>query len=191
MVSALVRTPAVAILVSAVLLSGCRAAEPDPNLEPPPPAAEEIVPPAPAEASEASLYWVSAGENLLGVAREVPASDEPARTAMEQLLLGPTPGELTTWPAISTAIPEGTRLLGLSVEDGVAVVDLSGEFASGGGSFSVIARLAQVTHTLCGVPGIEAVEFWLDGEPVGVFSSEGLILDGPQVPEDFDVPVDA
>lgn len=155
---------------------------PLPAPEPAPPAVETTV----------KIYMVSAGENLLGIERDVPAGGDAARTAMEQLLLGLTPQEAETWPALSTAIPQGSRLLGLSVdEDGIARVDLSSEFASGGGSFSVIARLAQVTHTLCGVPGVEAVEFWLEGEPVEVFSSEGLLLDGPQRPEDFDLPVDA
>ena len=32
-----------------------------------------------------------------------------------------------------TDIPDGTKLLGLSIKDGVATVDLSAEFESGGG----------------------------------------------------------
>lgn len=139
------------------------------------------------------LYWVSAGENALGIERTVPYTKAVATAAMRELLAGPTAAEKATWPAISTAIPAGTKLLGLTVSRGVAKVDLSGEFASGGGTFSVTARLAQVVYTLTQFPTIDAVEFYLDGVKVETFSSEGLILDGPQRFEDYErlLPVDA
>ncbi|MDP2299364.1 MAG: GerMN domain-containing protein, partial [Actinomycetota bacterium] len=69
------------------------------------------------------LYWVSAGENALGVERTVPYTQAVATAAMGELLGGPTTAEKTTWPAISTAIPSGTKLLGVTVADGVAKVD--------------------------------------------------------------------
>ncbi len=84
-----------------------------------------------------------------------------------------------------TAIPEGTTLHSVSLDGSTAVVDLSGEFASGGGSFSMFARLAQLTFTLTALDGVDAVLLVQDGDPVEVFSSEGLILDGPMVRDDF------
>jgi spore germination protein GerM len=139
------------------------------------------------------LYWVSAGENALGVERTVPYTRAVATVAMTELLAGPTAAEKTIWPAIDTAIPAGTKLLGVTVANRVAKVDLSGEFASGGGTFSVTARLAQVVYTLTQFPTVDAVEFYLNGARVDVFSSEGLILDGPQRLEDYDalLPIDA
>lgn len=139
------------------------------------------------------LYWVSAGENALGVERTVPYTQAVATAAMGELLSGPTAAEKTTWPAISTAIPSGTKLLGVTVDDGVAKVDLSSEFSSGGGTFSVTSRLAQVVYTLTQFPTVDAVEFYINGTRVNVFSGEGLILDGPQRFEDYEdlLPVDA
>lgn len=139
------------------------------------------------------LYFSSAGENAMGIERTIPYTQAVATASMEELLEGPTDAELTTWPALSTQIPEGTELLGLTIEDGVARVDLSGEYASGGGTFSMTARLAQVVYTLCEFDSVDAVEFYLDGEPVEVFSHEGIILDGPQTPEDYHdlLPIDA
>ena len=139
------------------------------------------------------LYWVSAGENALGVDRTVPYSASTATAAMNALLAGPTPEERTTWPAIDTAIPAGTSLLSVMVEGGVAKVDLSGEFESGGGTFSMTARLAQVVYTLTELPTVDAVEFFIDGRRVEMFSGEGLILDGPQTLDDFArlLPIDA
>ena len=146
-----------------------------------------------AESITVSLYWVSAGENALGVMREIPYTEAVASATMKELLAGPTDAEKTTWPAISTAIPEGSELLGLTIDDGIAKVDLSEEFESGGGTFSVTARLAQVVYTLEQFETIDAVEFYIEGELVEVFSSEGLILDGPQGLDDFSdlLPIDA
>jgi hypothetical protein len=70
-------------------------------------------------------------------------------------------------------------LLGLSVENGIATVDLSSEFESGGGSMSVFVRLGQVIYTLTQFPTVETVAFEIEGQPVTVFSSEGIVLDGP------------
>lgn len=147
----------------------------------------------PPETLTVSLYWISAGENALGVQRTIPYTKAVATASMKELLAGPTAAEQKTWPAISTAIPAGTKVLGISVSNGVAKVDFSKEFESGGGTFSMTARLAQVVYTLDQFPTVDAVEFYIEGKRVDVFSSEGLILDGPQRLEDFDeaVPIDA
>ena len=75
--------------------------------------------------------------------------------------------------------PSGTELLGLSIKDGIATVDLSGEFESGGGSASQIGRLGQVVFTLTQFSSIDSVAFRVDGRPVTVFGSEGIVLEGP------------
>ena len=139
------------------------------------------------------LYWVEAGENALGIERTLPYTQAVATAAINALLAGPTAEEQATWPAISTAIPAGTTLNGITVAGGVAKVDLSSEFESGGGTFSVTARLAQVVYTLDQFPTVDAVEFYLDGVKVEMFSGEGLILDGPQTLDDYDdyLPIDA
>jgi germination protein M len=125
------------------------------------------------------------GPLLVPVYREVAASENLAQQAVEVLLAGPTEEEATGIPAISTAIPQGTQALGGSVESGVATVNLSGEFDDGGGSFSMFARLAQVVYTMTRLPDIDSVVFEIDGEPVTVFSSEGIELDGPQQRDDY------
>ena len=125
------------------------------------------------------------GPFLVPVYREIDSSSDLAEEAVEVLLAGPTPEEGAGIPSISTAIPEGTRFLGGSVEDGVATVDLSGVFDDGGGSFGMFARLAQVVYTLTRLPSIDSVAFEIEGEPVSIFSSEGIELDGPQQRDDY------
>jgi germination protein M len=125
------------------------------------------------------------GPFLVPVYREATGGNDPAATAMQVLLEGPTSDEISGTPSISTAVPEGTELLGVEVEAAVATVDLDGKYDDGGGSLSMFARLAQVVYTLTRLPGIDQVEFLLDGEAVTVFSSEGIELDGPQQRDDY------
>jgi hypothetical protein len=119
------------------------------------------------------------GPSLVPVVRRVGRTVGVAAAAMEALLKGPTTEEATSIPALSTAIPSDARFLGVRVSDGVATVNLSKEFDSGGGTFSMGARLAQVVYTLTQFPTIDEVAFELDGEGVTVFSSEGLVIDEP------------
>jgi germination protein M len=125
------------------------------------------------------------GPFLVPVHREVPKTVAVATAAMNQLLEGPSADEHAGTPAMSSAIPEGTVLLGIKIEDGLATVDLSREFESGGGSFSMTARLAQVVYTVSQFPTVERVAFHLDGQPVEVFSGEGLVLDEPVSRDDY------
>lgn len=167
--------------------------EAEPVAEPGDDGSSGEAPANPPETLTVSLYWVSAGENALGVQRTIPYTKAVATAAIKALIAGPTDAEKTTWPAIGTAIPATTKLLGLSIKDKVAKIDLSGEFDDGGGSFAMLARLAQVVYTLEAFPTIDAVEFYLDGERVEIFSSEGIELDGPQTLDDFSgaIPIDA
>ena len=125
------------------------------------------------------------GPFLVPVYREGPESDDAASDAVELLLAGPTADETAGIPAMHTAIPEGTSLLGLSVDDGVATVDLSSEFDDGGGSAGMFARLAQVVFTVTRATGVGEVAFDIAGEPVTVFSSEGIELNRPQTRADY------
>lgn len=215
MKSSLVRTCTIAVLVALLaalpILGGCKS---DGDETETPVATGKAETPSPDGAAEAPattdgsqpeaapnapttltvrLCWVEAGENALAIERTVPYTQAVATAAMNALLAGPTPEEQTTWPAIGTAIPAGSELLGVTVENGIAKVDLSEEFQSGGGTFSVTARLAQVVYTLTQFPTVQAVEFYIEGVRVETFSSEGLILDGPQTIEDYEqlLPMDA
>ncbi|HSJ34842.1 MAG TPA: Gmad2 immunoglobulin-like domain-containing protein [Acidimicrobiia bacterium] len=125
------------------------------------------------------------GPYLVPVYRGVPETEGVAAAAVEALLEGPSQDEADGLPSISSAVPEGSQLLGIVIEDGVATVDLSGEFDDGGGTASMAARLAQLVFTLTRFPTVDGVLLHLDGEAVEVFSSEGIILDGPQTREDY------
>ena len=123
--------------------------------------------------------------DTIGVAhRTVVATPRIATAAMAELLAGPTPNDAAA--GLTTAIPGGTRLLGLDITAGTATVDLSGAFAQGGGSLSMTARLAQVTYTLTQFPTVAQVVFRVDGAPVTAFGGGGIVLDHPATRATFE-----
>ncbi|TDB37956.1 MAG: hypothetical protein D9V44_07870 [Actinobacteria bacterium] len=131
-------------------------------------------------------------DRVMAVIREVPYSQTVAKSAMLELLKGPSAEELKGLK-LHNEIPKGTKVLGIVLDGHVARVDLSGEFDDGGGTLSMDTRLAQVVYTLTQYSTIESVEFYMEGKKVKVFGGEGIMLEGPQYPKDYyqRVPIDA
>ena len=121
--------------------------------------------------------WFTRGESLFVVRRDEPSTPRIGTAAMESLLAGPTPREQAA--TVGSQIPADTQFLGLNVADGIATVDLTSEFESGGGSASMNMRIAQVVYTLTQFPTVKGVLFELDGQRVDVLGGEGVIVDQP------------
>ncbi len=130
------------------------------------------------------LVYLLRDDEVGAAARNVAAGEDVERAAIEELLTGPTDDESQN--LMGTAIPAETSVNGVEIEDGIATVDLSGEFDDGGGSAGMFLRLAQIVFTLTQFPTVTGVHFELDGDPVETFSSEGIVLDGPQDRADFE-----
>jgi len=146
--------------------------------------------PSPSTSAETMViraYYVLEGdpgvEGLVPTLRVVPKTTGVARAAMEALLDSDKVRD--KYPQISTAIPSGTKLLDVSIKNGVATVDLSRDFESGGGSASAYFRLGQVVYTLTQFSTVRSVLFQVEGETVTTFGPEGIVLEGPQARRDF------
>jgi spore germination protein GerM len=182
-----------AIVLASALLAFVACGDSEPQAEPESPSpAESSESPAEAPTEEPSEepaettsleVWFATSNGLFVTLRTVEQTPAIGRAAVEQLLSGPS--SIESDAGVSSAIPEGTELLGLDVSDGVATVDLSGEFESGGGSASMLMRVAQVVYTLTQFPTVQEVQFQLEGEPVEALGGEGLILDTPQRRKDY------
>ena len=92
----------------------------------------------------------------------------------------------------SSAIPKGTRLLGLQRTPGGIYVNLSREFGQGGGSSSMIYRVAQILYTVTSLDPDAQVFLSVEGQPLDEnhpLGGEGLLLRHPltrqQFTEDF------
>ena len=180
----------VAVALGAALAAGCGAAG---DGAAPDAGAKTEAPPSVAPSSEGTtaqtgeemsvrVYFLR-GEKLGVAERLVPRSEAVATAAVTALCLGVNAEEQQA--GLGSALPAGTELLGLSVKDGVATVDLTGDFASGGGSLSMQARVAQVVYTLTQYPTVTSVDFSLNGEPVTALGGEGLQLDTGQTRADW------
>jgi hypothetical protein len=111
-----------------------------------------------------TYFWLGGGQGSAGLVatlREVPGTKAVATAAVNALLAGPT--ALESRNVISTAVPDGTQLLGLTIEGGVATVNLSSEFASGGDANAAQTRIGQVVYTLTQFPSVKSVVVQVEG----------------------------
>lgn len=129
---------------------------------------------------DVAVYFLR--DQRLVIAHRQVEGPEVLRGALAAVLAGPT-GDETLAGMVST-IPAGTGLAGVDLADGIATVDLTSQFESGGGTLSMTARVAQIVFTATQFDDVDAVLFWLDGTPIEFLGGEGLILDTPQTRAD-------
>jgi hypothetical protein len=96
------------------------------------------------------------------LSRSVAKTQEVARAALEQLLLGPTEAEKQL--GIFTSINPGVKIQSLTITDGLAKVDFDKTLEEAvGGSCRVAAISNQITQTLKQFPTVENVLISIDG----------------------------
>jgi len=139
-----------------------------------------LPPPSVDEANVARIYFFldqpEGGPFLATVARYLPGALTPD-DAVDLLLEGPLAAELAQTPAFSSNVPTGVvRNEPVAIAGDTATVDLSDNFDDGGGTATMTGRLAELTFTVTVFDSIDYVKLELDGVPVTVFSSEGLII---------------
>jgi spore germination protein GerM len=86
---------------------------------------------------------------------------------------------------ITTAIPENTKLMNLTVKQNGVYIDLSSDFTTGGGSASMISRLGQVIYTASSVNPNANIWISVEGKPLDILGEEGLIVEQPMTREIF------
>lgn len=87
-----------------------------------------------------------------------------------------------------STIPQGTRLLDLELRSDGVYVNLSREFASGGGSAAMVQRVGQVLFTASSLDPDEAVFLSVEGQPIderNPLGGEGVVLKQPSRRRDF------
>ena len=153
-----------------------------------PPTAKESLQ-VPQGRERAQIYWLSSrGEPVKLqpyplILSEKASDRQVMETALKRLLAGPQN------PKEATAIPQGTKLLALSLEKGEIRVNLSQQFTTGGGSASMSGRLAQILYTATSIDANSKVWLKVEGKPLTVLGGEGLEVAQPlsrrQFEQDF------
>lgn len=112
------------------------------------------------------VYFVRSHESGFWVEPERHQLDAPteglARAAME-VLFSAEPHD----PELTSLVPDGVEVLDVNLVDGLLTVDVSGELAEvGGASAQEVAFTNQFAHTATAFDTVDAVELWIDGEPI-------------------------
>lgn len=189
--------PVVAAITGLILAAGGGAAwwaksslddalvsQPDPA-----PIVKEEVPTAPGSITEekvVEVYWLNPQNDSIELAantitfQKSAKSERVLETALETLFAS-SPEDASH----TTAIPPGTKLLGLDVDKEGIHINLSKEFTSGGGSASMSSRLAQVIYTATSSSDAERVWINIEGKPLQNLGQEGLIINQPMTRRNF------
>lgn len=138
---------------------------------------------APAETTDVRVYFFLEGK-VWPVAREVDETDAVANAALEELLAGPTDEE-DVQLSFSTAVPDGVELESVTVEDGVARVELSEDVPE--------RALAQVVYTASQFPTVSEVEVGGTSYTRGDFEdlTPAILVESPLYFQDVGNPVRA
>jgi hypothetical protein len=131
-----------AALAAGVVLAGCGGDDESAGTT------DTVTTTEPGETTDLRVYWLRDGK-VWPTAREVEESEAVAEAALEELLSGPTSQEDSDLQ-VTTAIPEGTTVGSVAIDDGVASVELSAELPE--------EPLAQVVYTVTQFPTVESVE---------------------------------
>lgn len=102
--------------------------------------------------------YTKLGSFVYPVRHLVPKTVTPARAAMEALIAGYPGGPFVP-------LPEETEVLGVTIKDGLATVDFSGELRNVNvGSGGEAAVLSAIVATLGQFQGVNSVQILVDGE---------------------------
>lgn len=165
----------------------------------PTPTAAGTTPPGSAPAGSAAGATVRAyfglgsttGQPILApVLRSVPELDAVGiekSQALQVLIDGPREVELSGSPAMFTAVPADTELLGVeSTGNGVWLVNLSDGFSASGELPRLRTALAQVVFTLTQFPDVTGVAVAVEGQPLQQTDANGQDLPGPATRADYE-----
>lgn len=131
---------------------------------------------------KASLWFVKidAEGNVSRVEshRTIAQTDSPLSDALNELFKGTAQAESNK--GLRSLIPQGTRLLSATVKDGVAFINVSGEFQfTEYGIEGYLGQLAQVVYTATMFPTVKSVQFLIDGQRREYLGAEGIWIGTP------------
>jgi lipoprotein-anchoring transpeptidase ErfK/SrfK len=170
-----------AALLAVMTIAGCAGGDDDTSgpqeTDAPPPAEEQDAKPQ-TDGAETTKIWLTTGEQLKPVERELGGKVDEVEAAAEALVEGPTQNEEAGNLDAATEIPSGVEVEGVDVAgDGTATVEVSKDFLAGVPSDpsardpaqdeALDARLSQVTYTLTQFDDVKATKVVAGGISAG------------------------
>jgi len=122
--------------------------------------------------------------SLKSVLRRIDNSGTPLSSAVNELLKGPGPGELSS--DVLSLIPEGSRLLGARIENGIAYLNFNEQFRFNNlGLEGYKAQLEQIVYTATEFSTVNKVQILIEGQKVDYLGGEGFPVGKPLGRESF------
>lgn len=141
---------------------------------------------APANTTKSKICFVALDSDGLVVRKEVSrsvAKDSPLAEALKELLKGPSATEAKT--GCQSYIPEGSKLLGISIKDGIATLNFNEEFQFNNyGPVGSNVQLMQVVYTATSFSTVKKVQFLIEGKKLD-YLSEGVWVGSPRGRNDY------
>lgn len=127
----------------------------------------------------ATVYFVTDTDELVAVARQIPVAGDAGEqlgAVLASLIDGPSDDD--TDAGLRSAVPPTTSVRSVVVDESVATIDLSSDFASIGGPDELLA-VGQFGLTATTFPGVRAVRLRLEGAPIDIPLPDGALTDEP------------
>ena len=125
--------------------------------------------------------WFNYQGSLFITHRTEPFTPGVGRRSLEALFDGPNAAERDA--NVGTSINPGTTVRDLTIDDGVATVDLDDTFSAEETPAIAVGSLSQIVYTLTQFDSVQGVLFEVEGEPLTNFG--GYEVDGAQRRADF------
>ncbi len=134
------------------------------------------------------LYFLRIADNgkpeLIATERQVSFRAAPLTETLKELLKGPTSAEKEK--GLSSLIPPGTEIKSVSIRDGIVYLDLGESFRFNPfGAEGYHAQVRQIVYTITEFPGIQGVQFLVEGRKLDYLSPEGVYIGKPLSRESF------
>jgi germination protein M len=141
----------------------------------------------PLETLELAVYFIR-GDKVALAHETVPRTVATTRAALEHLFAGPGPAEMAS--GLSSSIPSDAELIDAAIANRIATIAMRGSFDSDG-LHELRLPLAQIVYTVTQFPTVDAVVVELNGSPVEVVGTDGVIVDHPLSRADFEEEIPA
>lgn len=128
---------------------------------------EQDEPPQPggdARMRETVLYYRDNKGYLVPITRSIVWKEGIARTALEKIIEDGQNSDIARNMGLYSAIPAGTEVLGLTIRDGLAKIDLSGEALDCADVKEEELMVKSVVYTLTEFNTVDEVQFMFEGE---------------------------
>jgi spore germination protein GerM len=134
--------------------------------------------------TRARVYWLDGQQNVVPVSVRLTTAGTSARLTelLELLAAGPTNQQRTL--GFGTAIGPGVIITVTAITDRVADIEVQAAVAAPSANRLPVA-VGQMVLTAASVPGIDAVRFVSDGNPLDVPLVGGELTSGPLGREDY------